>query len=178
MSLLETVLALGDDQIASQFDVVFRNLGSALPPELGTSIFTCRVKGFDPPQRSTDTYDVWYQGLKIGKTSVVDATDKTFTLTFRMDQGWVIFNALMKWFTLTYDEENAAAYSPDDAVRADVYILAYAGTNKTTPVRSLIYRKAKCKAVKVSEFAHDSGDPMEIEAEFIYYKHAYEPALG
>jgi len=162
---IDQLIELGDDQISSQFKLEFP---TGLPGGGNPDNLSMRAdQSFDPPERRTGKYSVFYQGQKIEKTNVVEETDKTFELQFRCDQEWDIYNALDSWFKLTYDEENGTA-SNDADTRTDMVLRAI-GTNKTSK-KTIKYVGVKIESIKINEFNHETGDPLRITCNFIYYK--------
>ena len=166
---LDKILNLGDDQISSQFLVVYPN---GIPGGGDAESLSLRMdQSFDPPQRVTGTYDVWHQGQKVVKTNVVEDTDKTFTLPFRLDQGWNIFDTLNAWYTLVYDEEEGTA--DNDLNTRTVMLVQMLGANKDV-VKTLRYEGVKIKSIRITELNNESGDPVRIECEFIYLRVKFE----
>jgi len=165
---LDQILNLGDDQIQSQFSVEFSSIPGGGDP---VTISLRMDQEFDPPARETGTYEIWYQGQKIVKTSVVDATEKMFTLNFRIDQEWKTYSALSKWYSMVYDEEEGTAQ--EDAVTRTSFICTAYGPNKTPKFR-MKYKKVKIKKLKVGTFNNQEGEPLRAEAEFIYLNYEEE----
>lgn len=179
---IEQLLLLSDDQIVSQYSISFNDGIPGWPGDTEEITFR-QDQSFDPPQRVTGTYENWYQGQKIVKTNVVEETDKTFTIAFRCDQGWKIYDAFDAWFKRTYNEEDGTS-APDENIilnpegsRTDMTVKFF-GSNKTTnldnPIKTFIYKGTKIKSIKPTELSHENGEPLRIECEFIYHKQTTE----
>lgn len=175
---LEEILQLGDDQISSMYIAAFTNL----PTSLGITDRALSMRmdqPFDPPERNVETYQVWFQGQKVERTSALEGTDKTFQLNFRCDQNWEIYRALNDWYKLVYDEETltpgADAQQGDFANRAIFRIECY-GADRSTLFSTHTYRGVKIRSLKPTEFSPESGDPIRIEVGFIYLNYTFEQA--
>jgi hypothetical protein len=169
---LNQLMALGNDQIVSQFIVRFPNgiPGSSVNPKL----LSLRMdQSFEIPQRTHGTYEIFFQGLKVVKNSVVDQTDKKFTLSFRLDGNWQVWDALNKWYTKTFDDITGVA-APEQDVSCTMLVDFYA--NKQVAVNTFTFSGVRIVSIKPGNTDPTSGDPMRCEVELIYHK--YESAIN
>lgn len=179
---LDTLIALGDDQIASQFDVIFSSVPSAIGTDANTNDLALRMdQPLDLPQRTFGTYEVFYQGMKIVKTSVLDETDKTIQMTFRVDQGWKTYNALNHWYKAVFDENNGQSNNPNSSaeinnIQTTMTVYAY-GANKVIK-EQFVYKGVRIKGLDVNSFDPQSGDPLRVTCTFIYTSSQHSSATG
>lgn len=163
---LNQLMALGNDQIMSQFIVRFPNgiPASSVNPKL----LSLRMdQAFEIPERTYGTYEVHFQGLKIIKSSVTDTTEKKFTLTFRLDGNWQVWDALESWYNATFDDILGVS-SPEPDVSTTMTVDFYA--NKNVAVKTFTFQGVRIFAIKPGGTDPASGDPMRCEAQFIYHK--------
>lgn len=163
---IDQLVALGADQISAQFAIIFPN---GLPGNSGadTNIITMRQdKTFPWPTRETGTYETFFQGQKIVKHSVVEATDKKFTIEFRLDQDWKIFTYFNNWFKLCYDEFLGTTDN-DSNKRVPMVVVAY-GAQKQV-VKTAAFQGVTMYSFKISDVDQTSGEPTRVECGFIYY---------
>ena len=163
---IDKILELGDDQMASQFQLVFPN---GIPGGGDPDYITYRLDtAFDPPKREVGVYDVWSQGQKVTQTGVTESTSKEFTLPIRLDQGWKAYDALDNWFKIVYDEENGGSKGGNAASRVPMLIQAL-GVNKVV-TKQLSWIGVKIEGLKITAFEQQSNEPLKCEADFIYLK--------
>lgn len=161
---IDKILQLGDDQMASQFQLIFPN---GIPGGGDPDYITYRLDTqFDPPKREVGTYDVWSQGQKVTHTSVTENTTKEFTLPIRLDQGWKAYDALDNWFKLVYDEENGGSRGTNASTRVPMVLQAL-GVGKVV-VKQLTWLGVKIKGLKITAWDQQSNEPSKVEADFIY----------
>lgn len=168
---IQTLVNLADDMVASQYEILFP---SGVPGSGGadTLILTLRQDmQFPWPTRETGTYEVFYQGQKIVKTSVVEATDKQFSIQFRLDQNWVVFNLLNGWFKLVYDEFYGTA---DNEANTRVPMVVRALGAKKEVRKTATFQGVKIKSLKITDFDNTQGEPTRCECGFIYYYSTFE----
>ena len=95
-----TSLSTANDQMANQFQARFANV----PGTTDSTQLTLRVKGsVEPPDNQIATYEVEYQGIKYSMLSAKDDTDKTITITFRLDQNWTVYESLKGWMSNNFN---------------------------------------------------------------------------
>jgi hypothetical protein len=153
---------LSDDQMANQFEVVFLTI----PGGGNSELLKLRMdRSLDIPERTMATYDVEYQGIKIPKLSAKEDTDKTFTLNFRLDANWAVYDALNKWFKNGLNEDNGSA-GTEATNRTTVVFNAY-GTGRTIKY-SMTFNGVRIKSIKLEAFDMTSSEPSRVECSFIY----------
>jgi hypothetical protein len=163
-----TDLSVGNDQMANQFQARFVNV----PPTTSqsTSQLTLRVKGsIDPPDNQIATYEVEYQGIKYSMLSAKDDTDKTITITFRLDADWTTYDILKNWMAYTFNYSkgsSSGAFSNKAATQTVMYIDAFKGNKVNSS--SIQYDNVRITSLKVNSFDQTSNEPSELECVFIY----------
>jgi len=157
------VEGLADDQMANQFEVLF--VGT-IPGGGDSNLLKLRMdRSFDIPERAMATYDVEYQGIKIPKLSSKEETDKTFTLNFRLDGNWKVYDSLNRWFKTGFNENNGAN-GTESASRISMIFNAY-GTGRTLKY-TMTFNYVRIKSIKLEAFDMTSSEPSRCECSFIY----------
>jgi hypothetical protein len=163
---LNQLMALGNDQIMSQFIIRFPNgiPGSAVNPKL----LSLRMdQAFEIPEKTIGTYELHFQGLKVVKNSVTDGTEKKFTVSFRLDGNWQVWDALEAWYDKTFDDILGVS-SPEQDVSTTMTVDFYA--NKNVSIKTFTFTGVRIFALKPGGTDPASGEPMRCEAQFLYHK--------
>ena len=159
----DQILALGDDAIANQFSIIFPN---GIPGGGDANAISLRCdQTFDPPEDVVNVYEIFRKGFKIPKTGMLQETTKEFTIDIRLDQNWKVYDDLRKWADMSYDHSNGTAL-PEIMARSTVIIQAEDRTQSS--VKTISFKYAKPKSVKIQTFDNQSGDPLRITVIFIY----------
>lgn len=165
----ETIMGLGDDQMANQFSVIFPN---GIPGADDPTALSLRIdQSIDPPEDSVMVYEIFHKGYKFPKTSMLQETSKEFTVDIRVDQGWKVYNDMRKWADMSYDHSNGTAL-PENMARSTVMIQAEDRNQKS--VKQISFKYAKPKSVKIQTFDNQSGEPLRITVTFIYIQMVVE----
>lgn len=159
----DQILALGDDQIVSQFSIIFPN-GIPGGGDANTISLRCDSQ-FDPPEDAVNVYEIFRKGFKIPKTGMLQETTKEFTIDIRLDQQWKVYDDMRAWADMSYDHSNGTAL-PESMARSTVIVQAEDRTQ--SGVKNIIFKYAKPKSVKIQTFDNTSGDPLRITVMFIY----------
>jgi hypothetical protein len=150
-------MALGNDQVANQFQLSFPN---GIPGGGNAQRICLRMdQSFDPPEMVSNVYELIFRGVKIPKTGMLDETTKESTFDVLIDQQWGVYDDLWNWKVLCYDGQNGTAL-PDAVTRTTFLVQALDGQNNV--VKTFRFRNAKCKSVKVGTFDNTSGDPLRV----------------
>ncbi len=161
---VDTILGLGDDQKSSQFRIIFP---TGIPFGGDAERLALRAdQGFTPAEKSVAKYEIWREGRKIEKTSNVEETDKTFSLDFRVDQKWGLYDDLEAWWQAVCGDDGTAQ---NDADTRTQMIVQYMNTNKKV-MKEIKYYGVKLVSFVVSEANHSSSDPIRVTCGFIYIK--------
>ena len=159
----DTIMALGDDQLANQFKIIFPG---GIPGGGNTDAISLRMdQSFDPPEDVIERYEIIYKGMKIPKTTKTHGMTKEIQLTVRLDQQWKVFDDLNNWYKLCYDPINAVAM-PDLMTRTDVIFQAEDGQNSV--VKNIRFKGAKIVSSKIESFEHSSTDPSRLTLTLIF----------
>lgn len=170
MSLVGQLTALGDDHHVSQYSIIFPN---GIPGASGADTLSITLRqdqAFAWPSRETATYDVFYQGIKLPKESVVEATDKSFTLAFRLDQDWNVFTAFNAWFSKCFDEAEGTS-DTEGNTRTKMIVQEYGPLKVLKQVGT--FDGVKIKSIKPTDNDPAGTDPMRVDVGFIYYTLVY-----
>lgn len=159
----DSILNLGDDQMSNQFSLIFPN---GIPGGGNADLVSLRAdQSFDPPEDTVNVYEIFHKGFKFAKTGMLQETTKEFTIDVRLDQDWKTYDDLRRWCDYAYDHSNGTALS-DAFARSTVIVQAE--NRMQEAVKTIAFKYAKPKSVKIGTFQHDSGDPIRITVTFIY----------
>mgnify|MGYP000943454114 FL=1 len=161
----DQIMALGDDQMLSQFSLIFPN---GIPGGGDAQTVALRMDTtFDPPEESVNVYEIFHKGFKIPKTGMLQEGTKEFTIEVRIDQQWQVYDDLKRWANLSYDHTNGTGF-PDAMTRATVIVQAE--DRSQSGVKQIVFRGAKPKSDKLPTFDNQSGDPARVQLTFIFVK--------
>lgn len=166
--IVQDVLTIGDDALASQFEISFPE---GLPGGGDEKHYRLRCdQPIDTPAESIGTYDIMRKGRKITKTNREETTEKTITVSIRLDETWQIYYELLKWKRYSFDPITGGSAIPDGiwpvSIRAPFVISSLNRNND--PAHGFIYTKAKPISIKVTAFDPSSDQPLRVEVVFIY----------
>lgn len=154
-------LSTPDDQMANQFSVTF--IGK---PVLNIQEMTLRMdKTLDIPENVVTKTDIKYQGFTIPKINSQEETDKSFSLNFRLDENWMVYNTLNIWYGKTFNPRNASTKPIDDR-HATLIFQAFKKNREVS--RTIIFKFVQIMSIKLTEFDNSSNEPSRVEAKFIY----------
>lgn len=88
---LQALIEAGADAMSNMYDVSL---------EFADWNATVRAEGFDVPEVGVETYDTSYHGLSYKRVKTQQSFTREFSLTFRMDAQWGLYNAftsLLSW---------------------------------------------------------------------------------
>jgi len=154
---------LADDQMANQFEVLFVGV---IPGGGNSNLLKLRMdRSFDIPERTMATYEIEYQGIKIPKIASKEDTDKTFTLNFRLDGNWAVYDALNNWFKTAFNEDNGSS-STESQTRISMIFNAY-GVGRSLKY-NMTFNHVRIKSIKLEAFDMTSSEPSRCECSFIY----------
>lgn len=167
------LIDLTGDQISSQFIIKFPQTSffSGLPNmPAGFSareVLSLRMdQSFDPPGREMGQYDIYFQGLKVSKSSPVDQSGKEFSLSFRLDENWILYQSLNAWYRYCFDDIRGVS-APDKTTRTIMYLDTY-GVSEN-PVYRIEYHGVRIKSLKLGSFDPSSGEPVRVESGFTFF---------
>jgi len=159
----ETIMNLGDDQISSQWSIIFP---SGIPGGGNANAISLRCdQSFDPPEMSVNTYDIFHKGFKITKTGMLQESTKEFSVDMRLDQQWEVYDDMKRWANMCYDHNNGTAL-PDVMTRVPIIIQAEDGNQRA--VKQLLFKGCKPKSSKIGTFENSNGEPVRITMTFIF----------
>jgi hypothetical protein len=166
MGMIESeILAVGDDAFRSQYETIFP---SGIPGGGNSLRLSLRQKGtFDPPEHGVVTYEVIKKGQKVVKPGGAEEVDKMFMLTIRVDQEYGVYDDLYNWKQLVYNEDTG---SPGRASQFRTTMLVRNLNENNIPTATFKFTGVFLQKIKVTEYDHESGEPVEIEATFYFVR--------
>lgn len=75
-----------------------------------------RANGFDIPEPTTNTYDVSWHGTTVKKVSSGVKLDRAFTITFRLDANYALYQKFTAWKKLTSDVNTGGVANTESAL--------------------------------------------------------------
>ena len=151
--------------MVNMFQMVFPN---GIPGAKNTNAIALRMdQTIEPPENSVSVYDIMYKGMKIPKTGSSDDTDKSVSFDVRLDQQWQVYDDLMRYKKMVFDP-NLGTRQPDLLTRTTIAVQAVDGANKV--VKTIYFKGAKLKSLKIAAFDQNGTDPMRLTLTWIYAK--------
>jgi len=165
MGSMSTMAHMTDDQMASQYAVIFPE---GIPGGVNTDAVTFRMdQSFDPPEDNVATYEIIYRGMKIPKTSMTHDMTKEYNTMVRIDQQWRVHDDLVAWYKRCYDPVNGTALPDGQGLtRTTVLVQMYDGQNVVK--KTYRFRGSKLKGYKVETLDNQSTDPLRMTLNFIF----------
>ena len=168
--IVEQIYRQGDDALANQFDIII----SPIPLFSVFDDLKFRALAVDIPEKVIETYQVDYKTTRFTKPSGKIGTANEFTMNFRSDKYWVVYQALTAW-------KNGIANEVTGAIAEDVNT---AGISTIRTDMSLIpidpnglitgpgwkFHKAWPSTIGGVSFDQASGDPIEVSITFQFLK--------
>jgi hypothetical protein len=97
---LSTLIQSGFDAFTNLYDIVItwpdNNLLSAIT-KLSGPVVSVRALDFTPPELEVSKYPVDYKGVQINRLGSKIEGDRIFSLMFRIDSDYYLYDALRQW---------------------------------------------------------------------------------
>lgn len=163
---LERLIDAGADAQANLFVIELVPQLEAIDKNLFVN-YTSRLENFTVPAQAISTTSLLFQNIKIDKPIVSSDFQKVFTITFRLDKNYELYDALRK--TLAVNEFGNYKLSRDKAWTARVKL--YTGELEEA---SKSYVKAwtfnQCFLTRINQLTYDysSAAPLKVTADFVF----------
>jgi hypothetical protein len=175
---IESVWTSADDQISSQYRLSV-TIPSASSSTIGTYVteWTFRLdKSFTLPTQTSNTYETYFNGLKIPRIGGKEETDKKIKLDFRSDQASAIYKFFKDWIDNGFNPIDAkmgseASYRKNCIIQLDLLARGQAKNATTTSaeiVKTFKFHHIQPFEINLTEMSHENGDPIRVELQFIY----------
>jgi len=174
---IDSVWTSADDQISSQYRLSV-TIPSASSVGAYTTSWSFRLdKSFTLPTQTVNTYETYFNGLKIPRVGGKEETDKKIKLDFRSDQASDVYKFFKLWLDNGFNPINAkmgseASYRKDCTIKLDLLARGVAKTSSGSGTgevsQSYVFYHVQPIEVNLTELAHDNGDPIRVEIQFIY----------
>ena len=174
---IESVWTSADDQISSQYRLSV-TIPSASSVGSYSSAWTFRLdKSFTIPTQTANTYETYFNGLKIPRIGGKEETDKKIKLDFRSDQASEIYTFFKSWIDNGFNPIDAkmgseASYIKYCIIQLDLLARGVAKTssgNSANEIRkSFKFTHVQPFEINLTEMSHENGDPIRVELQFIY----------
>ena len=172
---IDIVHDLGDDQLQSHFNIIFPN---GIPTGGNATNIVLRAKTHTVPDEELSVYDVAFHGQTFQMTGG-PVESKTFDIVFRVDKNWETYKDLKRWKDYGADPENGSR-RPDKDLRTTVIVqpvdIEEGGVEVPTR-KPIIYKRVKLIKLAGIGFDHNTNEPVECTASFIYVKKSDKPYL-
>ena len=160
---IDAVLQTDDDQLDSQFQVLFP---AGIPGGgSGDNIVIRMDQSVQIPRESVGSYDFFYKGLKITRPNMTDETEKTITLNVRIDQQWAVYDDILNWKRSVHNPITGTRLSLSDV---STQVLVQALDNEGNIVKTAVFNNCLIKEVEVTPFDHAGLDPSRLEMVLIF----------
>lgn len=157
------LIRLSDDMLNSQYQILFPN---GIPGGgSGDNIALRMDQPIQIPRESVGEYDIYYKGMKITKTSMLEDTDKHITIQVRIDQQWAVFEDIKNWKRLVHDPINGTRL-PFASINCPILFQALDGSQAVKQTCTL--SQCVIKEFEVTSFEPNGTDPSRVEMNIIY----------
>jgi len=96
---VSTLISAGADAMNNMFEVDF-NLPVGSTEEQNARL-KVRAEGFTPPTASQTTYPVHWKTVSLDRPATKISLERTFSITFRLDAYYLVYQALLQWHKVT-----------------------------------------------------------------------------
>jgi len=160
---VENIINLGEDQMAAMFVM---SIPGGIPTGGDDEAVTLRMQeSFPMPDDGGGEYEIVYQGLKITKPNMTDATDKHFEVVVRLDQQWKVYDELKTWKDAVYNPVLGTKL-PHENTQTTVVVQALDGAKSV--VKTFTFNYCWLQKIKVMDFSHTEETPTTLTLTFIY----------
>jgi hypothetical protein len=190
-SVITTLLDSGMDAYSNLYDVQidFPTITGITDSTYSSSV---RAMGFQPPELSLGEYNVSYKGLQLVRPTPKITGNRTFTIEFRLDANYTLYNNLLAWKHIWVnpsgegniqvgDGDGATTPSQYGTIKVNCYrintdIDGYSGSNSFGNAEVWTFYDVICSKVGTPNFQRAGTDPVTITSEFIFGR-IIEPPL-
>lgn len=173
-NFINDLIAVGNDAQSHLFEVTLS--GGYFDNEFSKDL-TIRCSGFTPPaEPPVDTYQVKYITAFIDRPKTKINITHNFSLEFRMDANWNVFDILAKQMMLTSNPQNNYSMSSDytndnsNLFNITVKVLNVLSEDSNEPEAIFKYYGCWITGLKHSNFTSASADPMKATVDISYLK--------
>lgn len=161
--MIDQILQLGNDALVNQWQVIFPK---GIPGGSNANAIRLRMdQSFTMPQEQISTYEIDFRGAKLIQTAKKEETDKTLTVSVRVDQGWSVYDDLRAWHLLCYNPVTNTA-SPNALTRIPIVVQNL--DENEVAAKSFTFNYCKLTQLKVTDFDQTSAEPVRVELTIIY----------
>ena len=161
MANVPTITSLGDDALTNQYEITIDDA-----PINQLDNITLRMdQSFEIPQKIYNEYDINIRGHHYVKLGRLEETDKHLTVDVRIDQEWLVYDALEKWRKMGLDSQTGIGSSDAD-VRGTAHVSLLGADNSIK--KKFVINGIRPKAITVTALDQNSGDPIRMSVEFVY----------
>ena len=172
MGHIDTIYAQGDDALGSQFEVSVSELGTLfnLPDPLKFRTTSLTIPGY-----TIGKYAIDFKSQKFTKPNGKIDTPNEFSLSFRVDKYWAVYQALLAWKRYIADEESGAiaedvgAISGISSFRTDIIVKAI-DTNDVVTYAGWKFNLAWPSQIGDVSFDQSATEPIIVPVTFDFVK--------
>lgn len=96
---VSTLISAGADAMNNMFEVDFTLPVSNTADQ--NARLKVRAEGFTPPTASQTTYPVHWKTVSLDRPATKISLERTFSITFRLDAYYLVYQALLQWHKVT-----------------------------------------------------------------------------
>ncbi len=169
--MIETILALGDDALDSEGQIVLE----PLPFFSVNEALQFRITNFSIPEFSTGAYSVRYKTQEFEKPNGAVTTPHEFTFSFRVDKYWSVYQDLLIWKQII-SNDNTGAIAEDitvggsSAIRTNFSVMTI-DSNGIVTSQGWKFTSAWLKSLGSVSFDQTSeGNPLTVDVNLSFVK--------
>jgi hypothetical protein len=170
---LDLIYQAGDDALQNQFQVII----PAFPNVINIGYTNIRVLSISIPELAMGTYEIPFGTDRFTKPSGKNETTKEFSISFRIDKYWQVYNGMRQWHGLIFNQDTGAVSSDAgndglgglSPLRVPITVQTI-DSNNTLTGGEWIFEGCWPSTVGGFDFSQDVGDPITIDTTFQYVK--------
>lgn len=165
---LQDLIQAGNDAHSNLYEINFQ--GGVFNSSEVSQGMTIRTSGFTPPQITQDSYVVKYVTAFVEWPNAKSQVTRNFTLSFRMDANWEIYEKLQEQKNKIFNASHSYAsthLNENDLFNVTVYTLKDGMSSETVASndRKMLYQFRKCWISKVDtpSFSNSSSESIKVD---------------
>lgn len=165
---ISALVGASADAQANLFLVTFTSTQGVFANKNLREHFQVRVDGFEPPEVSQDKYDVKFVNATIPRPTAKVNVTRNFSLTFRTDANYEVYQALLEQQKITFSPTHGYATNDilaqsDKLFSVDVDVINEGVINEA-PETTRLYRFRNCWISKIDplNFEVGSSNPQKV----------------
>jgi hypothetical protein len=162
-NLLEQIHFLGNDQVSNQFDFIMLKSLPGIP--IDPRLLQFRLHDdFQIPVDKFVVKEIFSRGKKILKPYPKEDIDKRLTCGFRLDGGWLVYNAFYLYKKKILNPKFLSSSEDQKKLKTEITFIGKSPSGK----KIMIFKKCMLESIELTPFNHSNADPVICKVVFNY----------